>query len=370
MRAWRVGVAAVIGWVAGVSLAISSRAEEEPAGRSVRTPEITSKVEESVRRACTWLAKNQTKDGSLQSSYAVAATGLAGLAWLASGSTPHEGPFADNIRRALVYLLRCQAKSGFISENGGFGPSSMYGHGYSAQFFAQAYGMVRDDELGIRLKEGLKKAVVLIESTQNRFGGWNASPNADLTDDGSGAVAIMQITALRAAESCGVHVRDKIIERSKKYLLEMTNDQGWFAYNYNSRGHGNSAATTGAGMYMIGALNLHENPKYAKGIKNLMSSCPFIKGAGNPQGWGQTGAWSWYYYTCFYASLAIFQHGGDEWAKWYPAMAAELIRQQRKEGNWEDPYGGVFTSLAVLSLELPYRYLPMFLEGGAGREGK
>ncbi|MCW8133849.1 MAG: hypothetical protein KIS92_26110 [Planctomycetota bacterium] len=335
-----------------------------------REPEVTPKVEEAVKRACDWLAKNQDKEGGLKSSYSVAATGLAGLAWLATGSTPHEGPYAENIRRAINFLLKCQAKNGYISENGGYGPSSMYGHGYSTQFLTQAYGMVRDQELGTKLHDAVQRAVNLIEGTQNQFGGWNGSPNGALTDDGSGAVAIMQITALRAAQSCGVSTKEKVIDKSKKYLIEMTNEQGWYAYNWNSRGYGNSAATTGAGMYMIGALNLQEHPKYAKGIKNLMGSCPFLKGGGQQGQWGAAGGWGWYYYTCFYASLAIFQHGGDEWSRWYPAMSTELIKQQRKEGNWDDPYGGVFTSLAVLSLQLPYRYLPMFLEGGAGREGK
>lgn len=336
----------------------------------LREPEVTGKIEESVRRACDWLAKNQNKEGGLNSSYSVAATGLAGLAWLANGSTPHEGPYAENIRKALYFLMKCQAKSGYISESGGFGPSSMYGHGYATQFLTQAYGMVREAELSGKLREAVQRSVHLIEGTQNSFGGWNGSPNGALSDDGSGAVAIMQITALRAAQSCGVSVKEKTIEKAKKYLLEMTNDQGWYAYNYHMRGHGNSAATTGAGMYMIGALNLHEHPKYAKGIKNLMTHCPFMKGNAGGGQWGSAGGWGWYYYTCFYASIAIFQHGGDEWARWYPAMAAELMKQQRKEGNWDDPYGGVFTSLAVLCLELPYRYLPMFLEGGAGRDGK
>jgi len=332
--------------------------------------EITAKVEESVKRACDWLAKNQNKDGGLKSSYSVASTGLAGLAWMASGSTPHEGPYADNIRRALNFLIKNQNQQGFITEGGGFGgSSSMYGHGYSTQLLAQSYGMIRSEELGQKVCDALKKAVKLIETTQNSFGGWNSSPNAALTDDGSGAVAIMQITALRTAQSAGIPVRNQIIEKSKKYLLEMTNDQGWYAYNYGMRGSGNSAATTGAGMYMIGALGMQGHPKYSKGIRNLMSSCPFLKSGSTGQ-WGQSGGWGWYYYTCFYASLAIFQKGGAEWAQWYPAMSKELIKQQRKEGNWDDNFGGVFTSLAVLSLELPYRYLPMFLEGGAGREGK
>ena len=332
---------------------------------------LAAKVEKSIRNACNWMAKNQNKDGSLKSSYAVAATGLAGLSWLAAGSTPHEGPYAVNIRRGLEYILKSQGRGGFISESAGYGNSSMYGHGFSTQFLAQACGMVRDEEQARRIREALAKATACIEATQNQFGGWNSTPDARQSDDGSGAVAIMQIAALRAAESCGIHVKTQTVEKAKKYLLDMTNKNGWYAYNWHSRNEGEGegrAGTTGPGIYMLGAMNLHENPKYEKGIRNLMNTCPFLKGR---VGVGRdTGQWYWFYYTCFYASLAVYQHGGAEWSKWYPAMVKTLTERQRPDGSFEDEFGGVYTGLGVLSLAISYRYLPMFQEGGAGREGR
>jgi len=340
-------------------------AEGDAPKADVRMPEINATVEKAIDKACQWLAKNQNKDGGQKSSYSCAATGLSGLAWLAAGSTPHEGPYAKNIMQALEFTLRSTAKNGFISENASYGQSGMYGHGYSTQFLAQAYGMIKSEELAERVKDGLTRAVRLIEGAQNQYGGWNGSPNGALNDDGSGAVAIMQITALRAAESCGIQVRQQVIEKSKKYLLAMTNDAGWYAYNWHARGGGGmggSIATTGAGMYMLGALNQHTDSKYPKGIKNIMNNIP---GKG-----GDTGFGGWYAYSIFYASLAIYQHGGAEWAQWYPAMSNQLVRSQSADGGWNDSYGGVFVALSVLSLELPYRYLPMFQDGGAGAEGR
>jgi hypothetical protein len=326
-------------------------------------PEVTERIEKSIEQACRFLARNQDHSGALKSSYTCAATALAGLAWLASGSTPNEGPFAHNINAAIEYLLRASAKNGFISEQGGYGNSGMYGHGYSTQFLAEAHGMIRDEALAARVKAALARAVHSIESTQNQYGGWNSTPDPSATDDGSGAIAVMQVTALRAAESCGVPVRTQIIEKAKKYLLAMTNESGWYAYNWHSRGSGaGSIATTGAGMYMLGALGLWTDPKYEKGIKNIMSRLP---SRGNDSYFG-----GWFAYSIFYASIAIFQHGGAEWAKWYPAMSDTLLRDQCSDGSWNDSYGGVFVALSVLSLELPYRYLPMFQEGGAGMEGR
>ena len=328
-------------------------------------PEVNPRVERAIRQGCNWLVKQQGKDGSLRSSYAVAATALAGLAWLGSGSSVEAGPYAANIRRALEYILRCQGRGGFITESIGYGNSSMYGHGYATQLLAQAYGTVRDEELEARIREALAKATALIESTQNQFGGWNGTPDARQSDDGSGAVAIMQISALRAAESCGVHVRRQVVEKAKKYLLEMTNNDGWYAYNWHARGTNQSPGTTGPGIYMLGAMNLHNSPKYSKGIRNLMTSCPFLSG-----GRRDTGNWYWFHYTCFYATLAVYQHGGEEWTRWYPAMVKTMVERQRPDGSFDDQYGGVFTALGLLTLEIPYRYLPMFQEGAAGREGR
>jgi hypothetical protein len=356
---------AVLAMSGGVFSAEPASADTTGAAPAAREPEVTEKIEHAIDKACAWLAKNQDKNGSLKSSYACASTSLAGLAWLASGSTPHEGKYSKNISLALEYILRCSSpSSGFISENAGFGPSGMYGHGYSTQFLAQAYGMVREDQLAERVKAVLARAVRSIESCQNQYGGWNSSPNGALTDDGSGAIAVMQVTALRAAESCGVPVRSQVIDKAKKYLLAMTNDQGLYAYNWHARGNrsNGSVATTGAGMYMLGVLNLHTDPKYPKGIKFIMNNLP---GKNSDSSFG-----GWYAYSIFYASLAIYQHGGAEWDKWYPAMSGNLLRTQSADGSWSDSYGGVFVALSVLSLELPYRYLPMFQDGGAGMEGR
>ena len=51
-------------------------------------------------------------------------------------------------------------------------------------------------------------------------------------------------------------------------------------------------------------------------------------------------------------------------------MRDELLKKQQKNGAWPDSYGGLWTAFAVMTLELPLRYLPLFQEGGRGAEGK
>ena len=119
-------------------------------------------------------------------------------------------------------------------------------------------------------------------------------------------------------------------------------------------------------MYMLGAMDLYDTSKYKKGIQNLMKSAPFLgKSAAGDSGWQ-----SWWYYTAFYSSLAIYQHGGKEWKTWYPAIRSDLIKKQAADGSWPDSYGGIGTAFALLTLELPLRLLPIFQAGGPGAEGR
>ncbi len=363
-------------WVAALFLTGAiAQAQDKP---KVDAPkdlpqEVTREVRAAISKALGYLAKSQSRNGSFQSSVPVATTSMACLAFMASGNTPSRGEYAPNIRRGLEYILKCTSRSGFITEgNNAFGGSSgMHGHGFATLFLAEALGMIEDPELYERVHEKLKQAVHCLEQTQNRFGGWNSSPDSQQTDDGSGAVAIMQIMALRASRSAGVTVRQETIDKSKKYVLDMTTEEGWYQYNWNSRGGHRSSGLAGPGTYMLGAMELYNNPKYERGIKNIYSSAPFIKGNKGGGGMGSDSGWmSWYYYTLFYSSLAMFQHGGKEWQVWYSSMREELIKKQTNDGRWEDPYGGLYTAFAVLSLELPFRYLPFFQEGGKGREGQ
>ena len=80
------------------------------------------------------------------------------------------------------------------------------------------------------------------------------------------------------------------------------------------------------------------------------------------------------YYGWYYATLLMFQKGGEHWKKWNAAMQPYLLSKQRKGdprqmgGSWDiegrNPIrvGGrvLSTSLCVLSLEIYYRYLPMY----------
>ncbi|MBL8849007.1 MAG: hypothetical protein JNG89_04960, partial [Planctomycetaceae bacterium] len=74
-----------------------------------------------------------------------------------------------------------------------------------------------------------------------------------------------------------------------------------------------------------------------------------------------------YHYSTYYSSQAMFQLGGDYWAKFYPEMMDTLLEHQGDDGSWEPeivndgPYGRTYTTaLMILALTPPYQLLPIY----------
>ena len=64
----------------------------------------------------------------------------------------------------------------------------------------------------------------------------------------------------------------------------------------------------------------------------------------------------------------MFLAGGQYWAAWYPAIREELIARQDRTGGWTSSeiapeYG---TAVALIVLQMPNRYLPVFSGKGPG----
>ncbi len=69
---------------------------------------MTPQTDEAIKNGLAWLARTQNADGSFGSgTYRgnIAVTSLAGLAFMASGSSPGRGPYGSQIDKALVYVM-------------------------------------------------------------------------------------------------------------------------------------------------------------------------------------------------------------------------------------------------------------------------
>src|SRR5262245_983383 len=105
------------------------------AGGAARAEELPKGVQEAVNTGLQWLAQTQSRDGHWEANggqYPTSMTALGGMCLLMEGSTLREGKYADNIHRAVNWLMqRCQP-SGLIGNplNPTEASRYMYGHGF------------------------------------------------------------------------------------------------------------------------------------------------------------------------------------------------------------------------------------------------
>lgn len=299
------------------------------AGLAQGTIELTPEAEQAISRALDHLARVQRPNGSWGES--TAETALAGLAFMVTGEVPGRGKYARQTSRALEYVLNHVEENGLIIGRNRRSP--MYHHGLATLYLTQAWGLTGYE----RIRKKLKKAVELIVSTQSSRGGWRYFPGRDDQDI---SVTVMQVVALRAARNCGIDVPERTIERAIAYVRNLAHEQGGFGYQSS---HDRGIARTGAGMFSLQVCGRYDDPRIAKALEYLKSRGLFDS--------------QWKYYGLYYISAALYQIGGRAWDKNYPVMRDHLVKTQRADGSWGENYK---TAMAVLTLAIPYRYLPIY----------
>ena len=107
-----------------------------------------------------------------------------------------------------------------------------------------------------------------------------------------------------------------------------------------------------AGVVALYSAGIYQGPEIAKGLDYLKQFIPAE---------GVTHRESYYFYGHYYAVQAMWQAGGQRWARWYPAIRDELIGRQRDDGSWMSPKGNEYaTAMACIILQIPNNYLPIF----------
>ena len=311
-------------------------------------PGVTTDTRRAIDRGLKFLVREQGKDGSWRTgggygSYPVAMTGLAGLALVASGSTPVRGPYAKNVRRAVSFCLSQQQPNGLIAA-----PSeesrSMYGHGFSTLFLSQVYGMEEDQERQRSIRIALERAIVLISRSQSNDGGWLYTPDAH-GDEGS--VTITQVQAMRGSRNAGVHVPKTTIAKAISYIERSQNPDGGISYSVRSRG--SRPAITAAACAVLYNAGSYDSPAAEKCFVYAWRHCQ--PGGSNGHN----------YYTQLYMSQAVWQKGEKKWSQYFEKIQRFLLRTQQGNGSWQGDHVGLVygTAIALLILQIPYNHLPV-----------
>jgi len=316
-----------------------------------------SESEAAVARALAWLARKQLKDGSWEFDGSnkpnkAAATGLAVLPFLAAGETHKSGKKYQKVVAAGIGWLSSRVGSGgMISAN-------MYEHAIATVALCEATGMTRDPIV----KAKATAAIGFIVRAQSKDGSWGYSSGTD----GDTSIVGWQIQALQSAKLAEIKFdKEKVYGAAEKFLNNVASDSG---SKYGYREKGASVSLTPVGLlcrYYMGWTPKH--PAFGRGVEFLKQTPP------------NKATFDMYIY--YYSTQVMHFYDGPDWHKfWNPKMRDMLIELQNKggdqnlAGSWEKDGGHIggacgrlgTTCLALLTLEVYYRHLPLYKRDNGG----
>lgn len=315
--------------------------------------------EDAVERGLAWLARHQAADGSWRFdlsgcrcdgacrdpgtvSSTTAATGIAILPFLGAGHTHVDGAYRETVNRGLYYLMsRMQPtpRGGDLTEG------TMYGHGVATLALAEALGMTKDPALAPYVRD----AVRFIETAQDQHGGgWRYLPG----QPGDTTVTGWQLAALKSAGLAGIAIPSPTMDGIVRFLDRVQVRRGE-AYGYQSPQA--RPCTSAVGLLCRLYTGWPEEQTIDRGLAALAKNGP------DPDA----------IYLNFYLSQALLQRDHQLWPRWNARNRDQLVARQavrgHEAGSWfladhDTAPGGrlAHTSLAVLTLEVYYRLLPIY----------
>lgn len=322
--------------------ASSSRAESKSG------PEVDAAVE----RGLAFLARQQKPTGALTDGpNPVATTGLSVLAFLAAGHTPDAGKHGLVVRSAIDFLVKAVPESGYV---GNVDNSRMYGQGIVALALAEAYGVEPNPQKRVAIRAALTRMIDVILKAQkvpkddNNKGGWRYEPTSGDSDLSlSGWCSL----ALRAAQNLGLNVAKEPVDRAVNYVARCFHSgQGGFGYQ---PGNESTIAMTSVAILDLHLLDAGDRDEAKRGAKWL---------AQKPV----TGSTPFFYYSNYYSTQAAAQVGGELYDQVWKNNRKLLLAKQQDDGGFapspssEEPGRVYATSMAILTLSIPYETLPIY----------
>jgi hypothetical protein len=331
----------------------------------------TKATERAVAAALNWLARHQNPDGSWSldgfTQYCkgapclgggdaksdAAATAMALLPFLAAGQTHHtKGPYRGTIESGINWLINHQKQDGDLSDG-----RTMYTHGLAAITLCEAYGLSKDSRVGL----AAQAAIRFIEQSQvPATGGWHYYPPPEAVL-GDTSVVGWQVMALKSGQMAGLTVNPATIDGAHKWLKLVAKGKsgGLFSYKPTTPA---SPTMVSVGLLCTQYLGAKRTePSIQEGMTYLMNHLSSAQ---------VRNCYYWYYATQVMHNLP-----GPEWDTWNRQMRRVLIDSQAREGcaagswdparptpdAWSDQGGRIMvTSLCCLTLEVYYRYLPLY----------
>jgi hypothetical protein len=320
-----------------------------------------------IERGLRWLAKNQGEDGGFdpvpfggQAHFKTAVSGLALLAFLGDGNSPTRGPHAKAVERAVAFLL-----DGQDSKSGRFGPDKgnyMYNHGIALLALCEAAGMAAADRSSrgqslAAILPPARKGVAFLLAIQSEGGGWGYTSRDRQSDT---SVTAWPVAALSTALRLNVVTPGKAgevkkaLERAARWFRSVTLGSGAVGYRK-------------AGEYKTGPHSLTAISLYCRGLfheavappgEEILEKQRALVASRAPSAGESPDFYFWYY-----AAFGLVHTGDDGPPPFLATMADVLGGLQEADGGFprRSQYGSrggriYTTAMALLALEVPYRY--------------
>ncbi|MEW4566176.1 hypothetical protein AB1K70_26910 [Bremerella sp. JC770] len=327
-------------------------------------------IEPAVNSALDWLAANQEDDGRWDAvahgggqetkvaghdrqgagnNADMGITGLATLAFLGKGHTHLEGKHRVSVQKALEYLVNHQQRDGCLGGQAGT-YAKMYCHAMALLAISEAYAMTKDERIRPFLDRGL---AYTITAQHPRMGGWRYHPG----DRGDMSQFGWQVLALHSAALSGIEIDKSTRDLMTRFLDESSAgpSKGLAAYRPGEKA---SPTMTAEALTCRFFLGIENSPKQIEEATEFVML--------NEPNRDDIDLYYWYYGT-----LAMYQMQDDSWRRWAGKLQPKLLDSQIKggefSGSWDPKcrwggYGGrvYSTAMAALSLEVYFRYLPIY----------
>jgi hypothetical protein len=283
-----------------------------------------------VDAALAWLAARQEPGGGFAQTLsgingAVCQTAIAGLAWLAGGSDDQEGPYADNVARAVSFVIDNAGRTmgmGGAAMPGARGSMDQtnWGYAHAAIFLGELHAR----RPSAKVKRALIAAGTALAERQEASGGWAHGPG------GPNPLGYLELNIVTGLALCGMGLAQQagcvlpegVLEKAEAYLKASSGGGGvGYSANPGQAGQGNIGRSAGCWLG-FGTLGLSKSP-FAGQMKRWVT-----RNAGAIQG-GHASLMQ----HVFLAGVAAHALGGKARSAYWEAAERDLILARAPDGS-------------------------------------
>lgn len=322
----------VVGVIAAFvpSAAALPRQEPPAAVHGKACPDKCEKCGAAIKQALDYLSKNQDEKGRLrmvktgsrganftglfQQAGDVMTSSLAGLAFIAAGSSSTSGPHAEQVKKIKEYLSDLPERK----VNGDTWPAAL------ALMFFSAHHQKEKDPAS---KESMDKLVAFLEKQQSKKGGW-ALGNAQgfISEDARNLTTSVTVCvfALGWARVAGAEVNQEIFDRSREYLTTTYREEGWFNYMIKRDNGEPKEGRAVAGLLALHYVGAAKEEKFAATYEFARKNIAKVTSHHIP------------HLHLLMAGFAYRLMGPDDWAKYAETFFEKSIACQKEDGGAKD----------------------------------